>query len=114
MEKRKLKEESLERLTELYLKATEKQECLFRESRKLWCLMEETRKFKWKVAYWLGKKKALKCLAFRKINRDYVKCLVNRLEATRQELFRYWCAKCQLSEMEKTFLILDNKLGESR
>jgi len=111
---KKLKKESLERLKELYEKATEKEDSLFTESLRLRSLAEEVSRFRWRIAYWLGKKKAKNCIAFRKIGVMYGRCLANNLDATFQELFRYWCAKCQLTKEDKTYLILDNKLRERR
>ena len=114
MRKRDFKKENLKTLDKLYEKANEKEELLYREWHNLWRLIRETQRFKWRVAYWLGKKKALKCLVFRKESRYCVKCLANRVEATPQELFRYWCAKCSLTDKQKMLFTLENKLGEIR
>ena len=114
MRKENFKKENIKTLNELYEKANDKIELLYKEWHNLWRLIRETERFKWKISYWLGKKKAEKCPVFRKVHQYHVKCLANRLEATPQELFRYWCSKCTLSDKEKMLFTLENKLGERR
>jgi len=95
-----------------YEKAMRKASLLFQEGNKLNLEASCYSHFGSRVAYWLGKKRAMNCLAFRKLDRYYGKCLCycGKWGFSLQFLFREYCAKCKLTNNEKRTKILINKL----
>ncbi len=111
MKGKDFKKMDIPKLENYYEKAMKKASLLFQEGNKLCEEANCYSHFGWKVAYWLGKKKATNCLAFRKLNRYYGKCLCHfDWETSLQYLFREYCAKCKLTNNEKRTKILINKL----
>jgi len=112
MKGKDFKKMDISKLEVLYEKALKKASLLFSEGSKLYQEANCYQHYGRKVAYWLGKKKAINCLAFRKINKYYGKCLSysSKLELTLQYLFREECARCKLTDNEKRTKILINKL----
>jgi len=112
MKGKDFKKMDIPKLETYYEKATRKAKLLFEEGNKLYKEANNYSHQGWLVAYWLGKKKAMDCLAFRKVNKIYGKCLCcsSKWELTLQFLFREHCAKCKLTDNEKRTKILINKL----
>lgn len=100
----------LKELKELYEKARKKEELLRNEGYRLIRESKEVRGLMWRLAYWIGKKKAQKCKCFQRLSSTTGKCKIYGYPWTLQFLFRYHCSECELTDKEKPLKILERNL----